>query len=232
MSKKLYQQRARNLEAKNAKRDLILLESLKLFGFQDFDSISMESIARNAGLAKGTLYLYFKTKEEVFLECTQRIFSEWVLTVKLILSDSPSRLTNQKLAEIITDSLNAQPKLPMLLSHLHVVLEKNISATAARQFKYEFKSQLEELADQLDGKVSALPSREASVSFLMKSYALLVGMHQLCNPHPRIQEVLKDPALSLFVLDFAEQMKSGLKLLLLGFEKQENKNTYHLFGNY
>jgi AcrR family transcriptional regulator len=40
---------------------------------------SIESVARAAGIAKGTVYLYFKTKEEVFRAASQA-FIDWFLS--------------------------------------------------------------------------------------------------------------------------------------------------------
>ena len=37
-----------------------------MFLAQGFDAASMGAIAREAGVSKGTLYVYFKSKEELF----------------------------------------------------------------------------------------------------------------------------------------------------------------------
>lgn len=45
-----------------AKREAILTAALELFEQDDFDKVRMIDIARRAGVAKGTLYLYYRTK--------------------------------------------------------------------------------------------------------------------------------------------------------------------------
>jgi AcrR family transcriptional regulator len=232
MTKKKSPQRARNLEAKTARRDHILNESFKLFTDSDFDSISMELLASKSGLAKGTLYLYFQSKEEVFLSCTQKSFAEWSAQFCQKLDQQTGLFSPSQLAGLFTDTLQANPDLSRLLSHLHLVLEKNISNEAAKNFKLFLKSQLHQVAQNLAGKTPFLRSPEVTISFLLKAYGLWVGLHQLCTPHPKIQRILSDPELSIFLLNFNEQLNDALTLLLLGFEKLENKNTYHLFGNY
>lgn len=48
------------------KRELILEAALDLFRHYGYRRTSMEDIARAAAVAKGTLYLYFKSKDELF----------------------------------------------------------------------------------------------------------------------------------------------------------------------
>jgi len=48
------------------KRHQILEGARRLFLAQGFDAASMNSIALEAGVSKGTLYVYFKSKEELF----------------------------------------------------------------------------------------------------------------------------------------------------------------------
>jgi AcrR family transcriptional regulator len=49
-----------------AKRRQIIDGACRVFLAQGFDAASMGSIAREAGVSKGTLYVYFKSKEELF----------------------------------------------------------------------------------------------------------------------------------------------------------------------
>ena len=49
-----------------AKRDQILDGARKIFMTQGFDAASMNDIVREAGVSKGTLYVYFENKEQLF----------------------------------------------------------------------------------------------------------------------------------------------------------------------
>ncbi len=49
-----------------AKRRQIIDGASRVFLAQGFDAASMGAIAREAGVSKGTLYVYFKSKEELF----------------------------------------------------------------------------------------------------------------------------------------------------------------------
>jgi AcrR family transcriptional regulator len=49
-----------------AKRRQIIDGACRMFLTQGFDAASMGAIAREAGVSKGTLYVYFKSKEDLF----------------------------------------------------------------------------------------------------------------------------------------------------------------------
>ena len=51
---------------KEARREQILRAAAKLFSEKGFEAATMAQIARQAELAPGTLYLYFKSKDELY----------------------------------------------------------------------------------------------------------------------------------------------------------------------
>jgi AcrR family transcriptional regulator len=60
------QQPLDDLHDDSAKRRQILEGARRVFLANGFDAASMNEIARAAGVSKGTLYVYFKNKEELF----------------------------------------------------------------------------------------------------------------------------------------------------------------------
>src|SRR5271167_2163817 len=56
-----------------ARRTAILDASLRVFGQYGYRRTSMDDIAREAGIGKGTIYLSFAGKEEVFQALSQRL---------------------------------------------------------------------------------------------------------------------------------------------------------------
>ncbi|MDO7906029.1 TetR/AcrR family transcriptional regulator [Paenibacillus sp. JX-17] len=54
------------------KHEAILDAAYSLFGSKGFYETKMSDIAEIAGIAKGTIYLYFKSKEELFTAVTRR----------------------------------------------------------------------------------------------------------------------------------------------------------------
>jgi len=50
----------------NKTKNLIFLSAVKVFSSYGYDGATMDQIAMSAGVAKGTLYYHFKSKEEIF----------------------------------------------------------------------------------------------------------------------------------------------------------------------
>lgn len=64
--------------AQSAKREAILRAATELFAQRGYAGAEMETIGQAAGVAKGTLYLYFKSKEELFLAAVDHAFERLV----------------------------------------------------------------------------------------------------------------------------------------------------------
>src|SRR5215469_263592 len=63
--------------ADSAKRQQIVDGARKIFLAQGFDAASMNDIARTAGVSKGTLYVYFQNKEQLFQAiCSEECLSQ------------------------------------------------------------------------------------------------------------------------------------------------------------
>jgi AcrR family transcriptional regulator len=53
--------------SKSSKRERIIEAGLKLFANESYQAVTMDRVAEAAGVAKGTLYLYFQSKEDLYL---------------------------------------------------------------------------------------------------------------------------------------------------------------------
>ena len=92
------------------KRNEILQASTKVFVKKGFFQTQMEDIAREAGIAKGTIYLYFKSKEELFCSFFENIFEQSLLDI-------------EKIKNI---SCNAIEKIKMVIKNQLEFCQKNI----------------------------------------------------------------------------------------------------------
>ena len=70
--------RARSPDAKRARRHFILTTAEQILRSDGFDAFTMNSLANTTGLAKGTLYLYFSSREELVLALYIHLNDDWV----------------------------------------------------------------------------------------------------------------------------------------------------------
>ncbi|MDC0954948.1 TetR/AcrR family transcriptional regulator [Alphaproteobacteria bacterium] len=71
-------QRARSETEKLERECSILTAAEILLRQSDYDSLTMQAVATAAGLAKGTLYLYFTSRESLVLAVYGRLFDRWI----------------------------------------------------------------------------------------------------------------------------------------------------------
>ncbi|HID38817.1 MAG TPA: TetR/AcrR family transcriptional regulator [Calditrichaeota bacterium] len=64
----------RRQREKERRRNEIIDAAEKVFSSKGFDRATMDDVAEQAELSKGTLYLYFKNKEELYLAVNERGF--------------------------------------------------------------------------------------------------------------------------------------------------------------
>jgi AcrR family transcriptional regulator len=70
-----------------AKREQIIEGAKRVFMSVGFDAASMNDITREAGVSKGTIYVYFENKEDLFAALIGRERSRVVQTIKHALDD-------------------------------------------------------------------------------------------------------------------------------------------------
>ena len=69
--------RATRATEKQARHDRIVTAASDLLERLSYRDITMEHIADHSRLAKGTLYLYFRTKESIFLRLFEDLLDSW-----------------------------------------------------------------------------------------------------------------------------------------------------------
>lgn len=82
--------RARTTEAKEQRRDAILKAALDEFYERGYAAALTDAIAERAGVSKGTLYLYFANKEELFAALIDSLAKPQLERLEMIAKFAPS----------------------------------------------------------------------------------------------------------------------------------------------
>ena len=210
--------RARHEDQKEARRQSILQAAWELFQQRRYDDINVIDVARAVGLAKGTVYLYFKTKEALFLEVQKQQFLTLFDTLDAQLNQLDTPATIQQVTTVITQAFIARPALNRLFAILHVVLERNIDYETAVNLKRAILARMLQTGQILEETLSCLGSGQGA-AVLQQAYALMIGVQHLADPAAVVLEVFeKEPTLRAFEVDFGEMFATTLHILLIGIE--------------
>lgn len=91
-----------------AKREQILDGAKRVFMKGGFDAVSMNDITKEAGVSKGTIYVYFENKEDLFAAMIQQERSRIVETVRHVLDeDKPLRQTLMEFGVTLASHITA-----------------------------------------------------------------------------------------------------------------------------
>ena len=72
-------------EARSAeRREAILAAALDEFALRGYEAARLDDVARRAGVAKGTIYLYFRDKESLFQELVRAMLTPLVGTIEAL----------------------------------------------------------------------------------------------------------------------------------------------------
>ncbi|MGV3525014.1 MAG: TetR family transcriptional regulator [Candidatus Sericytochromatia bacterium] len=206
----------RTPEGKSQRRQTLLEVGQKLFADQPYASLRIQDLVTAAGLAKGTFYLYFASKESLFLRILLDALADWNA---FLCQRLQSPLAADALADLLTQSVSSRHELRRLLALLHPVIEAQLDAASARAFKQELSLQLAPLALALERVFAPLKPGDG-LRLLMHLNALVMGLEYMSRPHPVMAEVLQDPALAPLKLDFDTALHHALLCLLSGWQSE------------
>ena len=72
------------------RREAILAAALDEFSSRGFEAARLEDVARRAGVAKGTIYLYFRGKEDILVRLFDEVMSEHIVQAREAVRALPS----------------------------------------------------------------------------------------------------------------------------------------------
>ena len=83
------------------RREAILAAALEEFSASGFAATRLEDVARRAGVAKGTIYLYFRDKESLFQELVRAMLGPLVRTIEAApMADLSARAVAEAIADM------------------------------------------------------------------------------------------------------------------------------------
>ncbi|HZP21580.1 MAG TPA: TetR family transcriptional regulator [Bauldia sp.] len=176
-----------------------------------FEDISVIAVAKAAHLAKGTVYLYFPSREAMFLALFLRRTAAFASELTSLLRSSRKA---RGLAEAIAKRLSEEPLLLRLMALAPTVLERNIDVATAGAFKHG-------LVEALAPATAAFEARGhppgEGFRFLLRLNALAVGYAELAEPSAAVAAAIAgDPALAPLRIDFVRELSATLAVLLEG----------------
>lgn len=118
------------------RRREIVKAARRLFQTKEYDQATMQDVIESVGIAKGTIYHYFKSKQELLEAVIEDIGDESLSAMQQVI-DAPDGNALQKIQRL-TEKGNISAEQPAILGYLHKrgnegVHVKLLAATLAKQ---------------------------------------------------------------------------------------------------
>ena len=205
-------QRARRPNQKEERRSQLLRTASDMLDQGcTLADLSLNGLAREAGMTKSNVYRYFESREAVLLDLLVEAWTEWFAAVVAGWS-APVGDPLPALVDHLAETLAARPRLCLLTAALPTVLEQNLSPAAIAAFK---ETSLAFFGAVADWMAAAAPALSPPVAFglLHDGVAVLVGLSPLCNPPPAVAQVLTEPRFAPLRRDLPTELRRHLQAL-------------------
>ena len=166
-------QRARSADQKALRRRAVLEAAETYFLEVGYEAFSMSKLAKKIGLAKGTFYLYFQTREELFLTLYEQSLIRWS---QVFISDLSDSMTSKAYAQKLFSTASADGAFLPLLIRLEHMIEHNVALPRLISSKQVFIKQMEALAEATS--ISLSLSEAQAIEVVKTMGVLLIGASQ------------------------------------------------------
>ena len=167
----LAKKRARSLEDKSFRRQQILDAAAALFQEVGYEGFSVALLASKAGVVKGTLYLYFKTREEVFLALYDQSLSR--MSEAFIAQLAPG-MSDSAFCELLYEVAFGDSLYVPLQARLEKVIEHNVSVDSLIDSKRNFVKQVDRIATSTAATIGL--DHAQATEFIKTLGVLIVGV--------------------------------------------------------
>lgn len=205
--------RVRNEQHRKAKSDAIVRAARSVVQREGYAGASVQEIAELAGVAKGTVFLYFSSKETLGLAVLRQVLSEWWADVDSRLKRLERPGSPSTVAAAVRRSLDGRDELFSWLGMLSVVLEANADPESVVRFRQELVDGARVLGLEMEAVLPFL-KRGEGLEVSLTLHAMMIGIHQVTAG--RMSGGMGAPELAPFRVDAAGAVGRTLRVQLEG----------------
>jgi AcrR family transcriptional regulator len=204
--------RAATDEAREDRRAALLDAAMQVWLEHPDRITSVAEVAQAAGVAKGTLYLYFESKENMLLAAHERQ-KEAFFAALIDRAGQPAQMTFDDMMALTRRHIVEVPAFLPLATLVAGLLHKGVTPKAAAAFEQRMAERLGRAGELLCGHF-AFADAAAGVRLLMQSYGLILGLWQLLGNSSCLSANVA--ANAMLHPDYATELDTALRALWRG----------------
>ncbi len=186
------------------KKKLIINAAIKVFARDGLEKGKIADIAKKAGIGKGTVYGYFRSKDDIFKAIEQSMFSEIATAFKSIKSSSLS--PTDKILHIMNWSLDMSMEMGdtmLIITELWAQASRgHYHGTTSSQLVDFYQDYKHEIENILDEGIHADEFREMNkegVATMLMAFLDGLGLQIIIMKDVKVFNKVKDEAIESFM---------------------------------
>ena len=186
------------------KHELIINAAIKVFARDGLEKGKIADIAKEAGIGKGTVYEYFRSKEDIFKVIEQSMFSEIATEFKSIKSSPLS--PKEKILHIMNWSLNMSMEMGdtmLIITELWAQASRgHYHGTTSSQlvdFYEEYKIEIEHILEEGIDAGEFRNMNKEGVSTMLMAFLDGLGLQIIIMKNPKVFHKIKSEAIESFM---------------------------------
>jgi AcrR family transcriptional regulator len=184
---------------KHNKKEFIKKAAVELF-IRQGEIPSASSLAKESGIGKGTIYLYFSSKEEIYLDILEQEFLNWFARV-LTQLNAKARWSFEGFSHVVLEPLCGHKFFQNLAKFCPGVIEANVTRDRLIQYREQLAAGLNDIAERFSQSFvsdTAIDPRET----LVQSYGIISGVWTESQGNARFKELNIDSDYPALFLNF------------------------------
>jgi AcrR family transcriptional regulator len=205
---------------KASKKKLILDTAREMYGEMTFGDVTMSKLAKRCGIAKGTLFRYFETKETIFSIILYDEYTKWIdaeaedlKKIKVFTKESYMQFIIEQTEKV----LNEREMLVKLISIKRTILDNNVNVNELVKGMDNLTKGIKMLSVETASRMDFLDVMDI-FEFYEARHVVIVGGYNLAlsiNNRDRLKEMNEQRLIQVdFVRLVLKTTESQLKALL------------------
>ena len=189
-----------------ARKEEIIAACAALYEEKGFRDTTIKDIGEAITLTRTGIYIYFETKEEIFLALLGREYDAWVSEMLEIMARKTA-MTRNDVAEVLAGTLTNHPRLLRLLSMNLYEMEANSRLERLVEFKKSFGASLETVDLLLQQYIPEM-NEDQRRKFIYAFFPFIYGIYPYTSVTEKQMEAMREAGIpyqyqSAFELTFA-----------------------------
>ena len=178
---------------------------------------TVSNIAKSAGIAKGAIYLWFRSKEDIFVALLEAAFLELIARLLPVIEflDPRPEFAPGTFATQWVKLLAEVPDVVPLSSVLNSMFRENLPIESFSRLDRNVGASLSKAGALLEQRFGCL-IRSKGTDLLLYTWTLTVGLWTMMDIPDEMKKVLDDPTLATFRRGFSTELKTAVAQLWRG----------------